>query len=239
MNLFVRGCSILKYVKQTFLLLLLLQIALLGIKAPAFAEQLDNSVKSYIENRETSDDNKPTEKVDIEEKNAPMTSENESEQVGLNAWDFIKMIFATVFVIVLLYFLLKFINKKSKSFKSTQLVENLGGTALGTNRSIQIIKVGNQILVVGVGENIQLLKEISEPEEYNQIIADYNNRMDQLIQPSDIVTKVFQRTKSTKVNKNEGNSPKFQSLLKQQLEDITKDRKKLYEEMEKKGSDER
>lgn len=239
MNLFVRGCSILQYVKQTFLLLLLIHIALLGVKAPAFAEQLDNSVKSCIENPETCDENLSTEKVDTKQAKTPIDSESESNRVGLTAWDFIKMIFATVFVIALLYFLLRYINKKSKTFKSTQLVENLGGTALGTNRSVQLIKVGNQILVVGVGENIQLLKEIGDSEEYNQIIADYNNRMDQLIQPSDIVTKVLQRVQSNKTNKNIGNSPKFQSVLKQQLDEISKDRKKLYEEMEKKGSDER
>lgn len=237
MNLFVRGCSILQYVKQTFLLLLLIHIALLGMKTPAFAEQLDNSVKSCIENPETCDENQPTEKSDSKQQDT--LKENESNRVGLNTWDFIKMIFATVFVIALLYFLLKYINKKSKTFKSTQLVENLGGTALGTNRSVQLIKVGNRILVVGVGENIQLLKEISDSEEYNQIIADYNEKLDQLIQPSDIVTKVLQRTKSTKTNKNIGNSPKFQSVLKKQLEEITKDRKKIYEVMEKKGSDER
>ena len=226
-----------QYVKRTFLLLLLIHIALLGMKAPAFAEQLDNSVKSCIENPETCDENQPADKLEKKQTDTP--KEQESNGVGLNAWDFIKMIFATVFVIALLYFLLKYINKKSKSFKSTQLVENLGGTALGTNRSVQLIKVGNRILVVGVGENIQLLKEISDPVEYNQIIADYNEKLDQLIQPSDIVTKVIQLTKSTKATKNTGNSQKFQSVLKQQLEEISKDRKNIYEQMEKKGSDER
>ena len=72
------------------------------------------------------------------------------------------MIFATVFVVGLLYFVLKFVNKNGRLFKSTQLIENLGGTALGANRSVQLIKVGNRLLIVGVGENIQLLKEIED-----------------------------------------------------------------------------
>lgn len=224
-------------VKRTFLLLLLIWIALQGLTVPAYAEQLDNSVKSCIEHPETCDENQPTEKTETKEVEKQVNSE--PNRIGLSAWDFLKMIFATIFVIALLYFLLKYMNKKSKTFKSTQLVENLGGTALGTNRSIQLIKVGNRILIVGVGENIQLLKEVSDPDECKQIISDYNNKMDQLIQPSDIVTKVLQRTKSAKTNKNIGNTPKFQSVLQQQLEDISKDRKKIYEEMEKKGSDER
>jgi flagellar protein FliO/FliZ len=147
------------------------------------------------------------------------------------------MILATIFVVALLYFMLKFINKKSKTYKSSQLVENLGGTALGNNRSVQLIKVGSRILVVGVGENIQLLKEIDNPEELNLLISDYNEKMQQLLQPSDIVTKVLQRRKNAG-QQDERNGSQFHSLLSQQLEDITKGRKQLYKEMEKKGSDE-
>ena len=45
------------------------------------------------------------------------------------------------------------------------------GTTLGANRSVQLIKIGNQLLIVGVGENIQLLKEIDDEQEYEQIIS--------------------------------------------------------------------
>ena len=89
------------------------------------------------------------------------------------------MIFATVFVVGLLYFVLKFVNKKGRLFKRTQLIENLGGTTLGANRSVQLIKVGNRLFIVGVGENIQLLKEIEEEQEYEQIISEYNNQINQ------------------------------------------------------------
>ena len=39
-------------------------------------------------------------------------TENATSSVGLTFWDFVKMIFATVFVVGLLYFVLKFVNKK-------------------------------------------------------------------------------------------------------------------------------
>lgn len=211
-------------------MLLIIGIALLGLEAPAYAEQLNNSVKDCIEQPDACGDKQATKKQEVQGK-------VESTKVGINAWDIIKMILATVFVVALLYFLLKFINKRSKSYKSSRLIENLGGTALGTNRSVQLIKVGNRILVVGVGENIQLLKELTDSEECNQIITEYNDKMEQLVQPSDIVTKVLQRRKVNQSKENKGNH--FQSLLKQQLEKITTDRQKLFDEMEKKGSDER
>lgn len=104
---------------------------------------------------------------------------------------------------------------------------------MGANKSVQLIKVGNRIFVVGVGENIQLLKEIDDSEEYSQIIKEHNDKLEQLIRPSDIVTKVMKRTQQTEGSKQ--SSPNFSSLLGMQLDDIKKGRKKLFDELERKG----
>jgi flagellar protein FliO/FliZ len=192
------------------------------------AEQLNKSVQDCIKNPDS-----------CEEGQAKTTAKQSGEaqaqeaQVGVSFLDFVRMILATVFVAALIYFLLKFINKKSMSYKSSQLVENLGGTSLGANRSVQIVKAGNRLLIVGVGENIQLLREIDDPEEYDQVIQEYNNKMEQLIQPSDIVTKLLKRAKK------DGSDPQssdFSALLKSQLNDMASGRKKMLEEIQKKGS---
>ncbi|WP_394232519.1 flagellar biosynthetic protein FliO [Niallia oryzisoli] len=156
--------------------------------------------------------------------------------VGLTIWDFIKMIAATVFVVALLYIILKFVNKKGHLYKGSQLIENLGGATLGANRSVQLIKVGKKILVVGVGENVQLIKEIDDLQEYEALLSAYNSRMDQLTQPGDILSKVLMKKSGSSEKKNESSS--FQSLLKKQLGDLSKGRQELYDEIEKeKGSD--
>lgn len=211
---------------------LIVIIALLGSQKVASAEQLNNSVKDCFQNPKKCQDPNLA-----QSKNSSSQKENTSSQVGITIWDFVKMIAATLFVVGLLYFLLRFINKRSKSFKSTMLVENLGGATLGANRSVQIVKIGNQLFIVGVGDNIQLLKEIDNDEERAQILSDYNNKMDQLVQPSDIVTKIIERTKAWQSQKKEKAS--FSSLLTKQLEDLSNGRKKLYDEMEKKESKER
>ncbi|MEQ2526495.1 flagellar biosynthetic protein FliO [Bacillaceae bacterium CLA-AA-H227] len=214
--------------------MLLLFVVLIGADIKVYAEQ-DNSVKDWIE--EPTEENSKTKQTPEKETDDGTVQENTT--VGITAWDIIKMIFATIFVIALLYFLLKYINKKSHGYKDSQLIQNIGGAPLGANRSVQMIKVGERVLVVGVGENIQLLKEIEDEAEVRQIIEDYNNKMEQLISPSDIVTKVLQRTKSLNVFEKEKENTSFSSVLKSQLDKISKDRKKLYDEMEKKGSDER
>ncbi|SFA73922.1 MULTISPECIES: flagellar biosynthetic protein FliO [unclassified Bacillus (in: firmicutes)] len=218
--------------KQLLLAALLIIFALLGQSNTAQAEQLNNSVKDCFEHPD-----KCKEKNSITQKETSKSDEAKTSQVGVTFWDFLRMIVATIFVIGLLYFLLKFINKKSRNFKTSQLVENLGGTSLGANRSVQVVKAGNQILIVGVGESIQLLKEINDPKEYQKFIDEYNNKMDQLIQPSDIVTKLIERTKNIQSTKNEGTS--FSAVFKNQLDDFTKGRKKLFDELDKERSDKR
>lgn len=220
-------------IQQSIKVLLLLFVVLIGSNAEVYAEQV-NSVKDCIEHPE-----KCSEKQLPSEQEADNKTVDESSAVGVTIWDFLKMIIATLFVIALLYFLLKFINRKSHGYKDSQLIQNLGGTSLGANRSVQMIKVGERVLVVGVGENIQLLKEIEDKEEARQIIQDYNNKIEQLISPSDIVTKVMKRTKSLDIQGKEKEDASFPSILKKQLDNITKERKKLFDEMEKKGSDKR
>nr|WP_246017700.1 flagellar biosynthetic protein FliO [Mesobacillus subterraneus] len=205
--------------------ILFLLAALLSPTGLVAAEQLNDSVKDWLENPDSNEDGKAG--------NTTNQTSDADSKVGVTFFDFVRMIFATAFVAGLLYFLLKFINKKSMSYKSSQLVENLGGTSLGANRSVQIVKAGNRLLIVGVGENIQLLKEIDDPEEYSQVIQDYNNKMEQFVQPSDIVTRLLQRTK--KDHGNEGTQ--FSSLLKNQLNDMASGRKKMLEELQRKGSD--
>lgn len=207
---------------------LIVLFALTSTEQMVYAQSLNNSVKDCIQHPEKCQDQKPAAKQSDKQT-------TESTQVGVTIWDFVRMIFATAFVVALLYFLLKFINKKSRSFKSTQLVENLGGTVLGANRSVQIVKIADRLFIVGVGDNVQLLKEIDDPNERTQILTDYNNKLEQQINPSDLVTKVIEKTKKWKPSSKEGST--FTSLFKAQLDELSKGRKKIFEEMEQKGSD--
>ncbi|MCQ6280188.1 flagellar biosynthetic protein FliO [Bacillus sp. EB600] len=207
---------------------LIVFFALISTQQIAFAEQLNNSVKDCLQHPEKcQDSNNSAAKQSVSQKDT-------AGQVGITIWDFVRMILATIFVVALLYFLLKFINKKSRNFKSTQLVENLGGTVLGANRSVQIVKIANRLFIIGVGENVQLLEEIDDPNEREQILSDYNNKLEQLVQPSDIVTKVIEKTKKWQTPKKE--NAEFTSFFKAQLDELSKGRKKLFEEMEQKGS---
>ncbi|MBP1991326.1 flagellar biosynthetic protein FliO [Paenibacillus eucommiae] len=75
-----------------------------------------------------------------------------------------KVIFFLILIIVLFLVLIKFLSKKNQTlFKRS--IRSLGGVPLGQHKSIQIVEIGHSLFVVGVGDNIQLLEKIDDPEE--------------------------------------------------------------------------
>ncbi|MGE7185212.1 flagellar biosynthetic protein FliO [Peribacillus sp. NPDC006672] len=192
----------------------------------AHAEDLDKTVKDVYKKHDDL-------KVDEDESKDSQSTKQASnpDKIGITVWEFLRMIFATIFVVSILYILLKFINKKSKSYQKANSVENLGGTSLGANRSVQLVKVGGRILVIGVGENIQLLKEIDNPEEYEQLLRDYNDKIDQMIQPGEFAMKL----KNKWLNKRESETASFPAEFKNQLDQMSESRKKLLNELDRKG----
>ncbi len=210
-------------------LFFLFSFALL-LTIPVHAEQVDKNVKQWLD-----EETNQTEEQSNETSDTPSREQNDlktiSESPKISAWDFIKMIFATIFVIFLIYFVLKLITKRGKLFSQQRFMENLGGTSLGTNRSIQLVKVGNQILVVGVGESITLLKEIHNEDEVTSIVNEYNSQLDQMVQPMNLLKK-FSKNQTI----SETGHDQFSKLLKDQLSELSNGRKKIMQQLEKKGS---
>jgi flagellar protein FliO/FliZ len=211
-------------IKKSLQVLLIFFFVFYGTTATTYAENLDGTVKDHFNQLDKKEDKKTDDTMTKEKASDPASA-------GLSFWDFLRMISATIFVVALLYLMLRFINKKSRTYQRANFVENIGGTSLGSNRSIQIVKVGKRILVVGVGEDIQLLKEIDDDSEYQDILNDYNQRMDKMIQPADIITKIQRRLSKTKDNKTG-----FLVQFKKQLEEFSKHRKKMIKELNQKGS---
>ncbi len=66
--------------------------------------------------------------------------------------------------------IVKFLAKKNQWMSAGRAVRTLGGVALGQNKSIQIVKIGDALYIVGVGNNIQLLEKIADTEAVEQLI---------------------------------------------------------------------
>src|SRR5699024_9121544 len=106
------------------------------------------------------------------ELNDDLSDEQEQQETGIAGNEqrstpslfrnFIQMIFALLLVLGLIYVMLKLVNRRQQLFSQTQTLENLGGISVGQNKSIQVIRVGSKMYLVGVGDDVQLLKEIED-----------------------------------------------------------------------------
>lgn len=100
--------------------------------------------------------------------------ETPSAAVSFNAWEYVQMLGTFVLVIALLFLVLKFVTKRNQRVQQHALMQNLGGVPVGQQKSIQLVKVGNKIMMVGVGDNVQLLKELDDEAEIEALLSIYN-----------------------------------------------------------------
>ncbi|WP_051302365.1 flagellar biosynthetic protein FliO [Salibacterium aidingense] len=160
-----------KWVGLVLLLLAWTFLPAAGLAAPGESrtinEMLDDSREG--ENTGTEEENR-AEESGPQETEADAGSDVEMMEETSLASMLFRLVMALAAVIAIMYFLLKFINKRSQSFQSHKTMQNMGGVPLGQNKSVQLIKVGDRLLVVGVGDSIQLLKEIEEAEEMEELL---------------------------------------------------------------------
>lgn len=83
---------------------------------------------------------------------------------------FIKLIFSLAIILGLIYLLFRVVSKKTRAYKNDGAIKNVGGVSVGTNKSVQLIRVGDDILVVGVGDSVNLIKEITDPDKVEELL---------------------------------------------------------------------
>ncbi|SDJ01632.1 flagellar biosynthetic protein FliO [Salimicrobium halophilum] len=89
-------------------------------------------------------------------------------------WSATKLVLALAFVLLLIYGILKFVQRKNKLFSRTRKMENLGGIPLGQNRSVQAVKVGDKVYLLGVGDTVEMLTEVTDEQTKNQLVQEDN-----------------------------------------------------------------
>ncbi|MGL4819743.1 MAG: flagellar biosynthetic protein FliO [Bacilli bacterium] len=165
----------------------------------------------------------------------------EVDNVSFTVWDYLKMIGALLFVVLLLYGVLYMIKKQSHTALNASLVQTLGGASVGNQKSVQVVRVGERILVVGVGDSVSLLQEIRDEEEIQQMISQANTALDLPKQQfakfrmNTLIQAVRQRGNSN-VQTNtheENNASHFNTTLSNVMAEIRNDRLAMHEEIER------
>jgi len=196
-----------------------------------YADSNTNSVNDCINKGDCTEDNDPAAKQD---------DSNPQAAGNISAWEYIKMVLALIFVVALFYGLMKFLNKRNLNFQRNQLVQNLGGLSLGAQKSVQLVQVGKTLYLVGVGEDVQLLREITDPDEVASLLALYNERQE-LAATSPYIAEVFSKFK----RKNSENSSKkqnqaaFGELFEKKISEIKQERSEELERWKQKENEDK
>ena len=166
-------------------------------------------------------------------------AEEGSAAVGLGWFNYLKMLFALILVLGLLIFVLKFINKKSANYQKSSLIRNIGGLTIGAQKSVQLLHIGDKVYIVGVGDDVQLLKEIEDREEVKRLLEYYDEKQT-FAQTTPYAMGLLKKVKSNQKKESmdqSQNNEEFQHIFNKRLDEIKKDRSSELEKWKEKEQD--
>lgn len=131
----------------------------------------------------------------------------------------IKILFSLGLIILLIYGMVRFLAVRNRHFQKGSVFANLGGIALGQNKSLQLIKVGSSLYLVGVADQIQLIRHIDNPEEIEELM-EMIRQQQQVQYPS--LPKFLDLGRFRRENR--GEEDRFESILEQKLSQLKQQR---------------
>lgn len=169
------------------------------------------------------------EEVQMDEQNEELLIETKK---GSLAVDIAKTVFALLLILLLIYMMLRIMKRKNRLMSDVKVLENLGGISVGSNKSIQIVRVGTRVYMIGVGENVELLQEIEDEE----IINDLSNRTENKEREMSSLLESFFNRKNGKTE--EDNSfQSFNKLFSNELKKLKDNRNTLIKKYQKKDDE--
>ncbi|THF81255.1 flagellar biosynthetic protein FliO [Cohnella fermenti] len=100
---------------------------------------------------------------------------SENDFADVTGLDMLRILLVLALIVGLIVFLLRYIGKKNRGWWSNRSLRSLGGVAVGTNKSLQIVEWNGRIYVLGVGENVTLLEVIADEATVTALLAEYES----------------------------------------------------------------
>ncbi|MDY0405875.1 flagellar biosynthetic protein FliO [Virgibacillus sp. 179-BFC.A HS] len=134
-------------------------------------------------------------------------------------FSFVKVIIVLGIILLLIYFAAKFLQKRNRLFHQVKAMENLGGISVGNQKSIQIIRVGEKLYMLGVGENVEMLKEITDEQTKNAILQEREDTSHKIENLPSFLSKNKKRQPK--------NDPDFKKLFVKELDNLRHSRNQI------------
>lgn len=124
----------------------------------------------------------------------------------------LEIVFYLFIVLVMIYGLIKFLAVRQRKIGHHRLFQTLGGTPLGNNKSLQLVKVGGKYYLLGVADQVSLIKEITDTNELSIIERDIEEQ-------ESVISKGLTNllAKKSRVNEQGGSTQSFQNMFEKSL----------------------
>jgi len=188
------------------------------------AEAKASNVKDCIENKEDCSESAGNQTDDNITEDGTDSAKTGNQSLIL---DLIKMALALLLVLALIYFLLKFLNKRNNLSQHKSL-QNLGGISVGPSKSVQIIRVGKKLYLIGVGENVDMLKEITDELLIEELLNQSVEKND--FQFGTILSKFSKVTQKDDENSTQSTDQPFKEMFSNELASLKENRSDLIKE---------
>lgn len=149
--------------------------------------------------------------IDISEDESIVPADD-TNSLGFNI---VKMILMLLVILGLIYVLIKFLKKRHHLFNNVKTMENLDGISVGQNKSLQIVRIGSNFYIIGVGDDVNMLEEITD----ETLIEDLLHKQTESGQSGNILSRFLSKKK-----KDEEASSPFATLFSNELENMKKNR---------------
>lgn len=125
-------------------------------------------------------------------------------QSGSSALQLIQVLLIFVFVLAVTYFTTKFIAGHQKGIQRNKSIQILDMAKVANNKYIQIVKVTNKYLILGISkDNITMLAELSEEEAGEIRLSDEGSGKQFSESLNEILEKVKERLPKKQAGNNE------------------------------------
>ncbi len=145
-----------------------------------------------------------------------------------------QVILYLILIIGLFFLIMKVLAQKNKRRMQGRAVNPLGGVPLGQNKSLQIVEIGRSVYLLGVGDNVQLIQKIDDPEEVAYLIATINAQSESSLTGVKQLSKWFSRLRQQDSMYDEQNEDKvahtFQEVFQGKMNSLA-NRKQAIEEL--------
>ncbi|ENH98227.1 flagellar protein [Gracilibacillus halophilus YIM-C55.5] len=212
------------------LLTCMIAIGILPISVLAQSPTVDDMLNNGNQEQDSEDATETEEQP--AETDQEQTLDTSSSGMPSLMGSFIKLVFALAVVIGLIVLISKFIKKRNQFVNRGRVLENLGGISVGSNKTLQTIRIGERYFVIGVGDSIEMLTEITDEETIEQLQEE---------QPSSVNPIDFlkgDKHEDKKQHTSKANSWKdFHGLFQKELNQMKKGRKQVREMIKQKKDD--